>query len=501
MDMMMTRRRLLGPFAPRYGVRGVGQRESALTRVWHSKGMTAQVGTDGDNSGVINDFDSVDIFNRRKCVGRWTAVNGRAKFEVLAYYGDANYTEDGSMGDYVAVECPRAYYYRKGDVLAVSAQRHNSEWRCFDVFCRNHNQDDTLEYVYLPAYSLASKNGKAVSLPGLDNDQGDYKTLFDITRTYNSNASSLAMLEPFAVFFYEWAMYTVEFAQQDPKVTMRGCISLRNNLDDTVRFTDATHAITNNYDGARVVGQCVTIAPTTEPIIHIEDVRYQATHRITGIVRCDENGNASDTGDYQLLTLEDLGKNYFTYTIGTTYRLASRPWRTGSCNGVSTPSGSPVSNSSGYYPMKYRWRENIFGNQYHACVDLFTTATGPSSSRVLSWYLLEDPTTMNPAVNFTTAPPPNCKKLSVTTPSSGILDFYATDWEYDPAYPDIRIPKYVSNEGSGTTYSTLYATLTGSAVVRTVRLGSRWTGDILYYGMSAPSRAYATFGGALCFAQ
>ena len=72
----------------RYGVSGIGQSASALTRLWDAVGMTAQVGTDGDNSNVINNFDDVTPFNRRKCVGKWHLIDGKAVFRVHAYYGE-----------------------------------------------------------------------------------------------------------------------------------------------------------------------------------------------------------------------------------------------------------------------------------------------------------------------------------------------------------------------------------------------------------------------------
>mgnify|MGYP003296265022 FL=1 len=50
----------------RYGVSGIGQAASQLTRIWDSVGMTAQVGTDGNNANVVNNFDDVAPFNRRK---------------------------------------------------------------------------------------------------------------------------------------------------------------------------------------------------------------------------------------------------------------------------------------------------------------------------------------------------------------------------------------------------------------------------------------------------
>lgn len=207
----------------RYGVSGIGQSAAALTRLWDSIGMTAQVGTDGDNSNVVNDFDNAAPFMRRKCVGKWHLIEGKPVFRPNAYFGDADYAEDGSMGDYVAVECPRAYYYFKDGTLGVSDRQHPG-WRPFDIFCRNHNPQDTLEYAYLPAYALAKDaNGKAVSLPGYDNVQGSYKDIMDACRTYDGDAASKAHAQPMAVNFYEWALFTVEFATQNCQSIMQGC--------------------------------------------------------------------------------------------------------------------------------------------------------------------------------------------------------------------------------------------------------------------------------------
>ena len=484
----------------RYGVSGIGQSASALTRLWDAVGMTAQVGTDGDNSGVVNNFDDVTPFNRRKCVGTWHLENGRAKFKVAAYQGDADYAEDGSMGDYVAVECPRAYYYLKDGVLGISAHKYTG-WRCFDIFCHNHNQDETFEYAYLPAYALAVKDGHAVSLPGLDNEQGDYKTLFDAARTYDGDGvEDLAILMPFAVIFYEWALYTVEFAKQVPTATLKGCISLRSSDEDTLQFVDATHAITNNYYAARVVGEYIAI---TENAAHTE-VAYKATHRIEAIVRCDESGNESASGTHQLLTLEDLGKGYVEYTTGTSYRFAPRPWRTGACNGVSTPSGSPVSNSDGYHPMKYRWRENLWGNQYHTTVDMFNQRVEDGESYHLDWYLMKDPTQLNPAVNVgaTQLATDNFHKLSVNTPVSAYVNHYIRERQYDEEYQDVWIPGLTTSGGSASTYYAVYAYLVHSSAVRSVRFGAYWYSGYVYLNAYyAPSFASAYYGGDLCFAQ
>jgi len=482
----------------RYGVSGIGQSASALTRIWDSFGMTAQVGTDGDNSNVINDFDHVTPFNRRKCVGQWHLVDGRPQFSVHAYYGDENYAEDGSMGDYVAVECPKAYFYLKDGVLGVSAH-HYPGWKVFDIFTHGHNVDETFDYAYLPAYALAVKDGHAVSLPGLTNEQGTYKNLLDKARTYaDTEVGAKAILEPAAVAFYEWALQTVEFAQQNIKTVMYGCLSLRSNNNDTVVFTDATHILTNNYYAGRVVGEAICVYGGGA---NLTNVAYQATHTIVSIVRCDETGTESASGTHQLIEVEDLGKNYFTYEIGTNYNLAARPWLTGACNGVSTPSGSPVSNTNGYYPMKYRWRENTHGNQYHTWCDLFNMRVQDADGQdYLEWYYLPEPasTSKPDATDLATSA---FEKLDVETPHADYVNGYIKTRQYAEEYPEIWIPGTVTG-ASKTTYYAVYANLAYSPVVRACRFGGYWSDNSVNLNANlGPASGYAHFGGDLCYAQ
>lgn len=491
----------------RYGVSGIGQSPNALTRIWDSVGMTAQVGTDGDNSNVINNFDDATPFNRRKCVGDWYVEDGRAVFHVNAYKGDEDYAEDGTMGKFVAVECPRAYYYLKDGVLGVSAHQFPG-WIPFDIFCHKHNQNETIPYYYTNAYALAiDENGQAVSLPGYDNAQGDYKSLLDKARTYkNGELGKLAMLMPAAYNFYEWAMYTVEFATQHCQAIMQGCAGLRHSNDDHCTFVDSTHVLTNNYSAGRVVGECVAIIGVTVDINHSS---YQATHRIVSITRCDENGNASASGTHQLIELEDFGKAYYEYdtTGATEYRFAARPYRTGDCNTVSTPSGSPVSNSDSYHPCKYRWRENPFANQYKTAMDLFNQRVGTSDDDYyLKWFLLDDPsefTSVNPGT--TELATDAFVELDVQTEHANYVSGYVKSKKYSERYPDIWIP-YETTGGSASTYFCDHASLVNSSSVRSVRFGGSWSSGA-YVGFSsanayyAPSLAYAYYGGDLCVAQ
>lgn len=488
----------------RYGVSGIGQSASALTRIWDSVGMTAQVGTDGDNSNVVNNFDDVTPFNRRKCVGDWTLINGRPVFHVHAYMGDDDYAEDGTNGDYVAVECPRAFYYFKSGTLGVSAHQYPG-WRPFDIFCRDHNPEDTIPYAYLPAYALAFKDGRAVSLPGLDNRQGTYKSLVDDARTYLGDVGAKAILQPMSVNFYEWALYTVEFAVQNCQAIMYGCGLLRHNADDRATLREDGKWLLSNYQAGRVVGEYISLQPTN---VDINSQTYYASHRITALTRCDADGNASSSGAYQLMETEDLESGR-TYEVGTAYRIAARPYRTGACNGVSTPSGSPVSNTNGYYAMKYRWRENVFGNQYKTVADLFNKRVGTGDSDyMLEWYLLLDPSVYTPASSSkpdaTDLATDAFVKMDIETAHANYVNGYIRSKKYSEEYPDIWIP--FETNGSASTYFCDYAYLVYSYAVRAVRLGGYWTngaadGFSYVNGAYAPSYGYALYGGDLFFLQ
>ena len=491
--------------AKKFGVSGIGQSASQLTRIWDAVGMVAQVGTDGDNSAVINNFDNVAPFNRRKCVGHWELDNGKPSFVVQAYFGDADYTEDGTMGDYVAVECPLAYYYMVGDVLGVSAYPWPG-WRPFDIFCQGHDPAHTIPYAYLPAYALALKDGKAVSLPGLDNYQGDYKGVIDACRTYAGDVGAKAISQPMAVNFYEWALFTVEFAQQDSQKAMRGCADLRHNNDDRATLRSDGKWLLNNYFASRVAGEYISLQPTN---IDINAVSWYASHKIVSIIRCDASGNESSSGTYQLMEVQDLGTGR-EYEIGSDYRIGARPYRTGECNGVSTPSGSPVSNSNGYYPMKYRWRENVFANQFKTICDLFNKRVGTGDDDYkLEWYFLPVPEDYTPSTSSkpdaTDLASDAFVKLDVETAHENYLSGYIKSRKYSQVYPDIWIP-FETTGGSGTTYYADYASLVNSHVVRAVRLGGYWNygatdGFSYVNGAYAPSYGNATYGGDLFFPQ
>lgn len=496
----------------RYGVSGIGQSANALTRLYDSVGMTAEVGTDDASATVTNDFDNAGPFMWRKCVGTWSLdeVTGRAKFNVNAYLGDPNFAEDGSMGNFVAVEIPTVFRYRSGGTKVVSLHQYPG-YEPYEIFCRDNDPNDLIDKLYFPCYALAEDaNGMAVSLPDLDNAQGSYYSLTQLCRTYNGGElGNMPILPRAAWFSFVEDMFQIEFANQDCQAIMQGCCKLRSDNADLGTWRDETHLLLNNYNAGRVVGEYVAV------ILSSEDrnlVSRLATHRIISITRCDASGNASESGTYSLLELENLGKNYYNYDYSgaTQYRCAARAWRTGACNNVVTPSGSPTNNNSGYYPMRYRYVENIYGNQYKTSSDLFNQRLGSGDSNYyLSWYLLLKPEeyvptgTSNPSADELASD--LFAKLSIVTEHENYVDGYIVSKQYDSLYDDIWCP-LLTVGGSATTYYCDQTFLVASYVVCACRFGGPVNAGAIdglssLYASSTPSTSTANYGGALCPCQ
>ena len=139
---------------PRFGVSGVGGSASALTRLWDAVGMTATPST--DTVAGSSDFDDHAPFNRRKCVGTWSAGDGKAVFTVKAYEGDADYAEDGSMGDYVAVDVTPFYYIEDGDIIGVSEQQFTG----LEDSSRMRRSRREYQSTYLPSCLCPQQKGR-----------------------------------------------------------------------------------------------------------------------------------------------------------------------------------------------------------------------------------------------------------------------------------------------------------------------------------------------------
>ena len=90
-------------------------------------------------------------------------------------------------------------------------------------------QVDYIDYLLMHGTGMGAQdsNGKAVSLPGYQNQRGGYNDLRNYAKTYSdTGASAYAMIEPSAVWHYEWLLMTIEFATTNMQTIMYGAAYL-----------------------------------------------------------------------------------------------------------------------------------------------------------------------------------------------------------------------------------------------------------------------------------
>ena len=502
----------------RFGVSGVGGSSPTLTRLWDAEGKTATPGT--DQEAGHSDFDNYAPFNRRKCVGSWSIVDGKAIFNVQAYEGDADYAEDGSKGDYVAVDQPPVYWYedKENDILGVSGNAHpgwNPHQACVDA------EGNVRAHTYLPAYALALKDGHAVSLPGYHNYFGHYQGNWEAARTYGDGSTFVnhAIIEPSAVDHLEWLLQTIEFAPQNMQTVMEGATEMAYNAKHKITGAPAANKIvlTAAIGDLFVVGQTIYIGSAHDATPSGVD----AYNCITAIENCDEDGTLNASGTYRLITYDGTDRTE-SITAGTTV-VATRPWITGATQGYASGvpavlghTGSPVSNTDKKHPMLYRWRENVYGNQNMTCLDLMNRRIADGSSYHVSWYHNPElqhkgaakyypSSSSKPDATDLTSDSTGWEVLGVETPVSSYANGYIKEESADERWPHVRVPT-LTKGGSATTYFCDYAFLVNSYAVRAVRR----RGNVIYgayYGpryvdaSAAPSYAHWAYGSGLYFVQ
>ena len=502
--------------AEKFGVSGVGGSSPTLTRLWDAAGLTVTPGT--DQAAGASGFDNYAPFNRRKCVGSWTVENGKAVFTPQAYYGDADYTEDGTMGDYVAVDQPPVYWYedKENGILGVSgnaASGFEPHPACVDAY------GNVRAHTYLPCYALAQKDGHAVSLPGYHNFAGTYRGNWNAARSYGDGSAfaNFAIIEPSAVDHLEWLLQTIEFATQDMNTVMMGAISMRYSTDVIVAAPAANKFVLTAAAGnVYVVGQAIAIGGAQWGGYELTKYR-----NIVSIEPCNEDGTPNASGTHRLITYD--GADYSASITPGTTAIYSRPWITGATQGyapnvpaVLGHTGSPISNSDAKHPMLYRWRENVYGNQNMTCLDLMDVRVEVGTEEYkLQWYHNPELQTKGAAKYFPSADgKPDAADLieangwmllGVETPKESYVNGYIKEESADDRWPHVRVPTLTTG-ASATTYTCDYAYLVLSYVVRAVRrrgylIDGRNFGPRFVNANNSPAYAHWNYGSGLFFVQ
>ena len=415
-----------GKVVTRYGVRFDGSANSGETvhRLYNAVGLVANVGTDTETA--VNDFDSIYPWSaRRRCCGYW---NEDGNFAVNAYQGEPGYAVDGSNGE-VWVEHSLFYYKHTygedGSEEIVISATPLAGYLPAPIFLSG---DGTVyQKAYTAAYPMATVEGKATSRSGVFSDLYSLNGAVEAARTLGDRFTVTQTAEWYTECLYMW----VEFATRHLQSVMAGATNLPYAATDTavIAETSANRIVVPNAVAAKfVVGQTVGIG-TSAGNTSVADNRVVTSVEPYGA------DNTAICFDGEPVEIE-VGNAVF-----------SLAWKHGSCDGVLSSSGSPVSNVSGKYNCIYRGKERPYGDSFEWISDVLLKREGTGTA--------DDPYTYDPYFL------PNAAEYAsgVLTDNYVRLNFhlpaengYVKALGLDERFPWVRVPCE-----SGASTSTWYA--------------------------------------------
>ena len=378
-------------------------------RLGDAVGLVANVGT--DSATAYNDFDYLMPWKSRRVNGHWDGKD----FIITAVEGEPNFAVDGSNGSVYAERHLFYYKYVFTDTyyeIWISDQHLDG----YEIPERFINIDKSImQTYYYPCYRISrDSSGNPVSVSGKDVmlslSYSGYKTLarklgtnFHIETTKDRQINEL--------------LFYVEFATRNSQDIMYGAANMRYNADDlaTVATTNGNKFIcSNSVAGNYVVGQTIVIGSTKN------GSEIANNRRITAIETHDASNKA--------IVFDGAAVN-----VAVGNFISSRCWFSGGTDKVLTPSGSSVSNSSGRYQMRYRYVEDLWGNQWVIIADVLIQDHQA--------YVCKDPTKFADSITS------DYEKVGYVNAAT---DGWTKELGWDKAHPYVRLPFVVG--GSNTTY-------------------------------------------------
>lgn len=404
-------------------------------RLGDAVGLVANVGT--DSATAYNDFDYLMPWKSRRVNGHWDGKD----FIITAIEGEPNFAVDGSNGSVYAERHLFYYKYVFTDTyyeIWISDQHLDG----YEIPERFINIDKSImQTYYYPCYRISKdSSGNPVSVSGKDImlslSYSGYKTLarklgtnFHIETTKDRQINEL--------------LFYVEFATRNSQDIMYGAANMRYNADDlaTVATTNGNKFIcSNSVAGNYVVGQTIVIGSTKN------GSEIANNRRITAIETHDASNKA--------IVFDGAAVN-----VAVGNFISSRCWFSGGTDKVLTPSGSSVSNSSGRYQMRYRYVEDLWGNQWAIIADVLIQDHQA--------YVCKDPTKFADSITS------DYEKVGYVNAAT---DGWIKELGWDKAHPYVRLPFVVG--GSNTTYFCDYYWQNGGLRVACV-------GGFLFHGTVA----------------
>lgn len=409
----------------RYGVRFGGGSNSGATvaRLYNAVGLVAGVGT--DEATADNDFDNIYPWSaRRRCCGVWDADGN---FIVNAYKGEPGYTEDGSNGE-VWVEHSLFYfkhiYDGEAEEIAISATPL-AGYAPAPIFQSNNGEGAPYQKAYTPAFPMATVGGKATSRAGVFSGLYTLNTGMTTARTLGDHYTVTTTAEWYTECLYMW----VEFATRHLQGVMYGASSMPYSdaykavvAENGTNRIIITTAQANNFVTGQTIGIGTSLGSTGV-----------ANNRIITAIEAYDSTNSAIIFDGDPVNIA-VGNIVFTLA-----------WINGSCNGVLSSSGSPVSNTNGKYNCVYRGKETPYGNSFEWIADILFKREGAGTSDNPYTYdphFLPDPTKY--ANGSITA---DYVKMNYRIPGT---DGYVKALGKDDRFPWVRMPSAIG--AASTTY-------------------------------------------------
>lgn len=403
------------------------------TRTQAAEGMTAGVST--DTVAAANDFDYVPLF-RNTMVNGYLGEDG--EFVETAVEGDLNFARDGSNGDVYSRFRLSFFRYVIDDeyeeLQVTDTYRANEGWCPFGIFIKPDGK--LREYAYIAAYEMGyNSEGLAASISGVPVAHNTYANRSSATGGLSHNTQRTEITKKGTrycgmttreVAFLQFLFY-VEFATRNSQAIMQGATNFNSQVHPTVAENGVTRVIVSNANAAKFPVGCTVSVGIANPTNSSIDRENGSMHGIINRRRVLSQEAYDDSNTALTIDTDDA------FDTTTNCYISTMPWYTGITDGVKGSSGSYISASNAYYPMKYRGIENLYGNTWTIMSDVIISNYIP--------YICYDNS------KYQNAPNDDYSTVGYTLCSTS---GWVRETGYDAQHPSVRLATVVS--GSSTTY-------------------------------------------------
>lgn len=365
-------------FYPQYGVCYYHNIKSpTLERVGAAAGLVAGIGV--GSAEAINDFDNIYPWSEiRRCT---LADDGT----VTAYKGDANYTEDGSIGQ-VMVEIPKFYikkfYDENADKYYTYICKEKLDgYRLPKAF--ENREGGEIDKIYVAAYFSKTDETAAVS------KAGGYERFLEenyiSTGLLHKRAANWHCMDAPLVYDVLQPLFIVEFATLNSESVFKGFYDDNSYLEFSIAsssFADSSNTLAVTISADEYVDKLIytglevsiqisgndtdySLEGKDEVYENYNDTGQTAYFAIRRVTNCTAETVTDENGDKAKLTITFDGspimideKSVFTINM----------YQPGVTNNVIASSGICGDGADGFVPFVWRGMENPFSFYFDTVV-------------------------------------------------------------------------------------------------------------------------------------